>query len=207
MNEPAVVLITGVQAAGKSTVAQLLAERLPRSVHVRGDVFRRMVVGGRAEMTPSPSWEALRQLRLRHRLTAVVCDEYAREGFTVVAQDVILGEHLSEIVGLIAHRPLLVVVLAPRPEVVAERERARSKDAYDEWTITLLDKELREETPKLGLWLDTSEQTPARNGGRDPRPGLDRSPGPVKTTKASLPARGAGKEAVHNSVRSPLSPS
>jgi adenylylsulfate kinase-like enzyme len=33
----AVVLITGIQAAGKSTVAQALAERLPRSVHVRGD--------------------------------------------------------------------------------------------------------------------------------------------------------------------------
>jgi len=37
----AVVLITGIQAAGKSTVAQELADRLPRSVHVRGDVFRR----------------------------------------------------------------------------------------------------------------------------------------------------------------------
>jgi adenylylsulfate kinase-like enzyme len=34
----AIVMITGVQAAGKSTVAQALAERLPRSVHVRGDV-------------------------------------------------------------------------------------------------------------------------------------------------------------------------
>ncbi|WP_181791697.1 AAA family ATPase, partial [Streptomyces phytophilus] len=62
---PAVLLLTGVQAAGKSTVAQLIAERLPRSAHVRGDVFRRMVVGGRAEMAPQGSPEALRQLRLR----------------------------------------------------------------------------------------------------------------------------------------------
>jgi adenylylsulfate kinase-like enzyme len=59
---PAVVLVTGIQAAGKSTAAQLLAERLPRSVHVRGDLFRRMVVNGRADMTPEPSIEALRQL-------------------------------------------------------------------------------------------------------------------------------------------------
>jgi hypothetical protein len=44
----AVMLITGIQAAGKSTVAQLLAERLPRPVHVRGDAFRRMAVDGRA---------------------------------------------------------------------------------------------------------------------------------------------------------------
>ena len=35
----AVWLITGVQAAGKSTVAQLLAEALERSVHVRGAPF------------------------------------------------------------------------------------------------------------------------------------------------------------------------
>lgn len=80
----AIVLITGIQAAGKSTISQALAERLPRSVHVRGDVFRRMVVGGRAEMTPGPSNEALQQLRLRYRLAAQVSDTYFEAGFTVI---------------------------------------------------------------------------------------------------------------------------
>jgi dephospho-CoA kinase len=42
----AIVLITGIQAAGKSTVAQILAEQLPQSVHVRGGLFRRMVING-----------------------------------------------------------------------------------------------------------------------------------------------------------------
>lgn len=158
--EQAVVLITGIQAAGKSTVAQLLAERLPRSVHVRGDMFRRMVVNGRADMTPDPSAEAVRQLRLRYHLTATTCDEYFRAGFTVVAQDVILGDHLPEMVGMIQARPLLVVVLAPRVEAVAAREAARGKNAYDTWTVGLLDRGLREGTPRLGLWLDTSDQTP-----------------------------------------------
>ncbi|MGH3220641.1 MAG: phosphotransferase, partial [Streptosporangiaceae bacterium] len=90
------------------------------------------------------------------------CDEYFREGFTVVAQDVILGDHLTEMVQLIQHRPLLVVVLAPRPEAVAAREAARGKNAYSRWTIDLLDNGLRAETPHLGLglWLDTSDQTP-----------------------------------------------
>ncbi len=158
--EQAVVLITGVQAAGKSTVAQLLAERLPRSVHVRGDVYRRMVVGGRAEMTPEPSEEALRQLRLRHRLTASTADEYFRAGFTAVVQDVVLGEHLTELVDGIRSRPLLVVVLAPKPAAIAEREAARAKHAYDEWTVNLLDRVLREQTPRVGLWLDTTDQSP-----------------------------------------------
>lgn len=160
-SEQAIILITGIQAAGKSTVAQLLAERLPRSVHVRGDLFRRMVVNGRADMTPDPSEEALRQLRLRHRLTATVADDYFRDGFTVIAQDVILGEHLTELVQLIQRRPLLVVVLAPRVETVAARDAARSKDAYSDWTVRLLDQGLRNDTPRLGLWLDTSDQTPA----------------------------------------------
>lgn len=35
---PGVVLVTGVMASGKSTVAQALAERLPRAAHVRGDL-------------------------------------------------------------------------------------------------------------------------------------------------------------------------
>jgi predicted kinase len=34
----AVFVITGAMASGKSTVAQLLAERFDRAVHVRGDV-------------------------------------------------------------------------------------------------------------------------------------------------------------------------
>lgn len=158
--ERAVVLITGIQAAGKSTVAQMLAERLPRSVHLRGDLFRRMVVNGRADMTPEPSEDAVRQLRLRYRLMANAADEYSREGFTVVAQDVILGEHLADVVGMIQRRPLLVVVLAPDVESVLAREAARAKNAYREWTVNLLDQGLRNDTPRLGLWLDTSTQTP-----------------------------------------------
>src|SRR4051794_19528143 len=54
-----VVLITGISAAGKSTVAELLAQRFERGVHVKGDVFRRMVVSGREPMTADPSDEAV----------------------------------------------------------------------------------------------------------------------------------------------------
>jgi chloramphenicol 3-O-phosphotransferase len=160
MSDPAIVLITGIQAAGKSTVAQLLAERLPRSAHVRGDLFRRLIVNGRADLTPPPSAEAAAQLRLRHALTARTADAYFESGFTVVVQDVILGEHLPETVSLIRNRPLLVVVLAPSPAAVAAREASRPKTAYSSWTVAALDTELRTRTPRIGLWLDTSHQSP-----------------------------------------------
>lgn len=38
-NRKPIILITGIQAAGKSTVAQLLAQRFERGVHVEGDVL------------------------------------------------------------------------------------------------------------------------------------------------------------------------
>ncbi|CAM5268094.1 hypothetical protein GCM10010256_00810 [Streptomyces coeruleorubidus] len=86
-----VVLVTGVMAAGKSTVAQALAETLPRAAHVRGDVFRRMIVSGREEYVPGAGDEAEAQLRLRYRLSAATADAYAEAGFTAVVQDVVLA--------------------------------------------------------------------------------------------------------------------
>ncbi|HEX8518439.1 MAG TPA: AAA family ATPase [Pseudonocardia sp.] len=157
---PRVYLVTGIQAAGKSTVAQALAERLSApSVHVHGDQFRRWIVNGRRDMTPDPHPEAVEQLRLRYRLMATTCDLYAGAGCSVVAQDVVLGSHLRLLVDLVRTRPLHVVVLAPRPAVVAERERRRGKHAYGDWTVDGLDGVLRRDTPRLGLWLDTSELT------------------------------------------------
>ena len=159
-----VVLVTGVMAAGKSTVAQALAERLPRAAHVRGDVFRRMIVSGREEYVPGSSGEAEAQLRLRYRLSAATADAYAEAGFTAVVQDVVLGENLTAYVGLVRTRPLYVVVLAPDAETVAAREAGRAKTGYDDtvWTVPALDEALRESTPRIGLWLDTSGLTPAR---------------------------------------------
>ncbi|MFI6174595.1 AAA family ATPase [Nonomuraea sp. NPDC051191] len=158
-----VVLVTGISASGKSTIAQALAERLPRSVHVRGDAFRRMVVRGRAEMTPraeEAADEAVRQLHLRYRLAAQTADLYFQAGFTSIVQDVVLGEDLERFTTWIRTRPLRVVVLAPDAAAVERRERERAKTGYGAWTIAQLDATLRAGTPRIGLWLDTSGQTP-----------------------------------------------
>ena len=154
-----VFLLTGASAAGKSTVGQALADRFDRSAHVRGDVFRRMVVGGRDERFGA-SAEADAQLRLRYRLGAATADAYAAAGFTTVWQDVVLGDHLADCVDAVRARPLHVVVLAPRLEVLEAREAGRAKTGYrGDLTPAVLDRALREQTPRLGLWLDTSEQT------------------------------------------------
>jgi cytidylate kinase len=154
--------VTGIPAAGKSTVAELLAQRFTRGVHVKGDVFRRMVVAGREEMTAEPSDEAWEQLRLRYRLGAATAEAYHEAGFSVVVQDVVVGEVLAPYVASIIRRPLVVAVLAPRAEAVATRELGRAKTAYreDMSGVAAMDDGLRRATPRIGLWLDTSEQTP-----------------------------------------------
>ena len=152
--------MTGPSAAGKTTVGRLLAERFDRAAFVEGDAFRRSIVRGRAEMTPEPSPEALRQLRLRYRLAAAAADAYAAEGFAVVAEDVIAGPLLEEALGLIRSRPLHLVVLTPSAEALGARDAARGHTGYDRFSVEQLHRAFVEETPRVGLWLDTSDETP-----------------------------------------------
>lgn len=159
--EPAVgFVITGVMAAGKTTVAELLAQEFARSVHLRGDAFRKMIVRGRDPIAPELGGEALRQLDLRQRLAASAANDYWRDDFTVVLQDIYAGGALNNVVGRLEISPLYVVVLHPRPDVVAARERQRDKTGYREWDVARFCASFENETPRIGLWLDSSELSP-----------------------------------------------
>ena len=46
-----IYLITGLMASGKSTVSDLLAKSIEKCVHLRGDVFRKMIISGRENMS------------------------------------------------------------------------------------------------------------------------------------------------------------
>ena len=78
--EPVVYLITGPMAAGKTTVARLLAARFPRGVHLEGDLFRRSIVSGRDEVTPDLRPGAVEQLRLLVLKTAWLMDTVGNRG-------------------------------------------------------------------------------------------------------------------------------
>jgi predicted kinase len=156
---PRVILLTGNMAAGKLSVAQALAERLPRSVHLRGDLFRRLIVNGRAEMDFVLSDEAARQLDLRYRLAASAARLYLEAGFTVVVQDIVIGPALARVAGLYdGPSASPSSCCAPGPDVVAARDAARAKTGYpDPDAVLAFDHVLREQTPRLGWWLDTSD--------------------------------------------------
>jgi cytidylate kinase len=153
-----VIVITGAMATGKSTVADLLAIRLPKSVHIHGDMFRRMVVSGRAEMTPNPSPDAIAQLNLRYDLAAMAADRCAEDGFDAIVQDVILGKDLADFVKRIASPERYLVVLSPRVSALEWREEQRLR-AVVHLSAGALDEVLRRETAQIGYWLDCSAQT------------------------------------------------
>lgn len=158
-DEPLTVVVTGVMAVGKSTVADLLAHRFDRAVHLRGDLFRKMIVAGRDPIVPPLGPEAIRQLELRRRLAALAAAEYRREHFTVVLQDIYVGSDLADMLDRLA-APVHLIVLTARPEVIAERERQRGKTGYGDWRVVDLCAAFEEETPRVGLWIDTSDLSP-----------------------------------------------
>ena len=161
-SSPQIILITGNMAAGKSTVAQALAERLPKSVHLRGDLFRRMIVNGQAALSFELSAAAQQQLTLRYQLAAEAAKSYFQAGFTVVYQDIIIGSALADLLTTFQDFPLAVVVLCPRAEVVAARDINRGNTGYpNDAAVRAFDRVLREETPRIGYWLDSSELTVA----------------------------------------------
>lgn len=137
-------------ASGKSP-QPALAQALPRCVHLRGDLFRRMIVTGREEMADPPTEEALRQLHLRFRLAAQAARGYWEAGFSVVLQDNYYGPALESGLSFAGH-PLRLVVLCPSVETVRAREASRGKRGYVGFS------------PEA-LWHSFMRETPARAFG------------------------------------------
>jgi hypothetical protein len=160
-------VISGVPASGKTTVSLLLASRLERSVCVPGDAIRAMVVSGRADMRPDAGEAELHQLLLRYQGTLAVAAVYLDAGFDVVVEDVIIGPMLPKFLELIPVPEVHLVLLDPGAATVADRDRGRSKTGYGgHWDVGQLHDVLRLETPRLGLWLDSTELSPEQTVDR-----------------------------------------
>jgi chloramphenicol 3-O-phosphotransferase len=160
---PTLIVVTGIMAAGKSTIARLLAQQFTRGVHIEADVMQHMIVsGGQWVREPGePGGEAARQLRLRLKNMCLLGRSFLEAGFSLVLDELIMGERWQHLQQDLQGIPFCLVVLAPRLDVVVQqRDRNRPKQPLGQAWAQYLDESLRTTMAGIGLWIDNSEQTP-----------------------------------------------
>lgn len=156
-------VISGAQAAGKTTVGQALADALPRSVFIDGDTIGNVVASGKALMTQPPRIEAIEQLFLRYAGALTVADVYRSAGFDAVIADNIFGSYLDDFLMIAAPEPVHFVMLTPSVDVIRAREIARGKNAYrDGFTVEGLVDTIEHDTFRVGLWIDNTSLSPGQ---------------------------------------------
>lgn len=145
-----------MQGAGKSTVAAALARRFPKGAHVSADALQRLVVaGGVWPEAREMSAEATLQLRLRLRNACLLARSFAEAGFVAVIDDIVIGARVDELVQEMGAIPFDFVMLTPSLETVVRREQGRGTRLHELWSW--MDREIRENTRRIGVWLDSSD--------------------------------------------------
>ena len=144
-------LINGIPGAGKTTVALILAGRMERGVHIKGDELHDMVVSGGVEPDEKPEEEARRQINLAGHNQCPLAGSFCDAGFVPVLDYVIHTKvRLEEYQRQLAGYRLNFVVLAPGLEIALQRKKATAARFAD------LEPVITEELRGIGLWVDSS---------------------------------------------------
>ncbi len=158
-------VISGNQAAGKTTIARLLVQRFSRGVHVEADDLQRMILSGRRwpevnddvdRVTGRVLGEAGAQLTLRLHNACLLGRSFVSAGFTTVITDTVFGWRFREMLAQLGGLTFHFVMLRPSVEVLHEQERERASGSND-WE-TYVEAGI-DETPRISLWLDTGGWT------------------------------------------------
>jgi predicted kinase len=158
-----IVLITGMSGSGKSTVGRLVAEHFSKSVRIKVDQIREMMVKGIDVPDENGFTEATYRQFQWARLTAIYMAQlYASQGVDVVIDDVCIPENFAEQYATLFENPAVYrVLLYPTASALIERINKRS-GPWDHLLVDLVPKiySYLEPMPKEGwIVLDSGEWT------------------------------------------------
>jgi predicted kinase len=171
------VIVSGMPAAGKSTVTALAARLLPRAAQVKGDTVNLMILGGRVSFMGKPRDEARRQDELCNRNMCALANNFVDFGFTVLMDTVVADRaELDFLLTLLSPRPVRLVTLAPGVEVCQHRNATRAPEERFEFDgYHQLEADMQRELGEAGWWFDTSALTPSETAEQLVREVAERS--------------------------------
>ena len=170
-------VLSGNQAAGKTTTGRMLAARFQSAAHVEGDDMQNLIVVNRRwpqledgdPETGELRGEARAQYHLRVRNACLLGASFVDAGITAVVTDIICGEVFGDLVDCLRGRLVHFVMLRPPVDVLRPREVQRLPDVFRERAIARgepvndfeanIEKAI-DRTSRVGLWFDPGELAP-----------------------------------------------
>lgn len=151
------LVLSGVPGAGKSTVAGLVADALPRSAVVAADAVAMMVRSGWVGPVDEPAEEARTQLVLRARNVCLLAGSFSEAGFFPVVDHVVADAVMAEaMVQWLTPAPVWFVTLAPDLATAGRRNTRRPSTEQVDDDVSGLHATIAGELSALGWHFDTT---------------------------------------------------
>lgn len=147
--EKIAVIIRGPAGVGKSSLSQILHEKIFNSAHIDIDLLKRMMSHDSSDTRTS----------VAHTVTLFFIGELAAKGYNIIVEEIFKEIHLiptKELLEKLGYRVLIVFLTAPLPQLI-ERDHCREIKEKGAGVISRLHKEIR--PGKEDIIIDTAENS------------------------------------------------